>query len=216
LFCLKNIQRLAAFSNKYPLQRDIFCMCEALLLFGWLGFGWSEVGLRLVWFGLVLFCSALQLLLSYRVTTFHFYASHKCSYLVIKYSVSFHSTAPRIVSLYSLLVALKCSYWLSIYCSCSRYVVTLHARALAVSTLCLLAVAHHTRILYRCAHICSYVCLVLVMSMSRHYSCYALMFQDWHVLVQDWCVGPKGPNDVPMMDLKVHMCGPFLWALLKK
>jgi hypothetical protein len=59
---LKNIPHLVPFSNKYPLQRDIFCMCEALLLFGWLGFGWSEVGL--IWFGVVLLCSAIVAQLS--------------------------------------------------------------------------------------------------------------------------------------------------------
>jgi hypothetical protein len=58
----KNIPHLALFNNKYPLQRDIFCMCEALLLFGWLGFGWSEVGL--IWFGVVLLCSAIVAQLS--------------------------------------------------------------------------------------------------------------------------------------------------------
>jgi hypothetical protein len=41
----KKYALLVVFHNKYPLQRDIFCcsealllMCEALLLFGWLGF----------------------------------------------------------------------------------------------------------------------------------------------------------------------------------
>jgi hypothetical protein len=59
---LKNISHLTEFSNKYPLQRDIFCMCEALLLFGWLGFGWP--GWPKGWFGsiwVVFICSQLML-----------------------------------------------------------------------------------------------------------------------------------------------------------
>jgi hypothetical protein len=44
---MKKYPLLVPFCNKYPLQRDIFCLCEALLLFGWLGFGWA-LGLALV------------------------------------------------------------------------------------------------------------------------------------------------------------------------
>jgi predicted membrane protein len=32
LFCSKNISLLTPFNNKYPLQRDIFCLAEASLL----------------------------------------------------------------------------------------------------------------------------------------------------------------------------------------
>jgi hypothetical protein len=63
LFVVKKYPLLAPFSNKYPLQRDIFCcsealllMCEALLLFGWLGFLRSfGAGFGLLCFGLLCF-----------------------------------------------------------------------------------------------------------------------------------------------------------------
>jgi hypothetical protein len=76
---LKNIRHLATFCNKYPLQRDIFCMCEALLLFGWLLVGLKEGPIcRNTPFGLV-FCSGLIIVYSAH--------SHKCSYIIVSLSL---------------------------------------------------------------------------------------------------------------------------------
>jgi hypothetical protein len=115
-----------------------------------------------------------------------------------------------------LLVALKCSYWLSIYCSCSRYVVALHARALAIIVCVSIIRCTHSIIvcvsIIRCTH-SIIVCVSIIRcthSIIVHVPpCLCTRAEALVWRRRDVC-GPKGPNDVPMMDLKVHMCGPFL------
>jgi hypothetical protein len=129
------------------------------------------------------------------VLVLSYYSAHKCAALILRmfarvafallmYTISIVRSAHSIIVL-----ALSCSV-----CVCRILVTTFLVYSCYYSL--------RSTMIVRCTHIivpCPCPCPCLVTTFLR-LTCPRPRLM----------CGTFGPNDVPMMDLKVHMCGPFL------
>jgi hypothetical protein len=135
---LKNSSHLASFSNKYPLQRDIFCCSEALLLFGWLKRG-PHLEKSCFWLG---FCSGLIIVYSAQL-------SLHSMLRILLYSVLKHCAHTR--SSYACSFAIA-HYWLSLICirvpSLFALLMFVHTHTIVSTVVLIIVSVHRTRSSY--------------------------------------------------------------------